>query len=179
MITPDQVEVEDADAFQQGVLAGQTAAIEGLEIVPDPCVDLNREPPAILDFSAAGFEAITIRRELIKRAFGGALFGTVLLLVDLAMALETHFDDPETAMSARATALQSLLTEMGITDSMELFLGGGVDFEETACELKLTRVFRSLNAARDAAQAIGRRSWVVVSWRTDQSGGMKLADFAE
>ena len=62
---------------------------------------------------------------------------------------------------------------------MELFLGGGVDFETQGCELQLTPVFRSLDAARNAAQAIGRRGRLVVSWRTDQSGGMTLVDFAE
>jgi hypothetical protein len=64
MITSENVEVEDADSFQQGVLVGQQAAIDGLEIVPDPCVDLNKEPPAILDFSASGFEALVMRKEI-------------------------------------------------------------------------------------------------------------------
>ena len=115
MATPDTVEVEDADAFQQGVLAGQQAAIDGLEIVPDPCVDLNREPPAILDFAASGFEALTVRREILKKAYGGGIFSAVMLLVDLSMALETHFDDPGEALRTNAGSLQGLLAEMGIT----------------------------------------------------------------
>jgi hypothetical protein len=179
MITSENVEVEDADSFQQGVLVGQQAAIDGLEIVPDPCVDLNKEPPAILDFSASGFEALVMRKEIIKGAFGGALFSGVLLLADLSVALETHFDNPGEALQARAAALQSLLTEMGIADSMELFLGGGVEFDKTGCELKLTPVFRSLESARSAAQAIGRRGRLVVSWlahrpvRRDAASGLR------
>ena len=95
-------------------------------------------------------------------------------LVELSIALETHFDDPNEALRVRASELQGILT-----DSMELFLGGGVDFEAKACELKLTPVFRSLDDARRAAQEIGRREQLVVSWRTDQSGGVKVVDFVE
>ena len=170
-------DVEDSDAFQQGVSTGQQAASNGLDIVPDACVDLNAEPPSAIDLTPSGFEAFTIAKEVfIKKAFGGAIFGAVLLLVDLSIALQTHFDDPGAALQARAVALQQLLSDMGITDSMELFIGGGVDFDVAGCELKFTPVFRSASAARSAVQAMGRPSLVIVSWRTDQSGGMTLVE---
>jgi hypothetical protein len=173
---PTPTDVEDANAFQQGVLAGQEASSSGLDIVDDPCIDLNKEPPAILDLVPSGFEAITMGRELLEVAFTSALFSTVLLLADLSMALETHFDDPSEALQSRASALQNLLNDMGIADSMQLFIGGGVDFNVAQCELKLTPVFRSASAARSAALALGRNSLVVISWRTDQSGGMTLVE---
>jgi hypothetical protein len=50
---------------------------------------------------------------------------------------------------------------------LELFLGGAVDFDVAGCELQIARVFRSLGDARRAAEAIGRRQVLVVSWRTD------------
>jgi hypothetical protein len=37
---------------------------------------------------------------------------------------------------------------------MELFLGGGIDMSIAGCELKLTPVFRSLDNARSAAEAL-------------------------
>ena len=168
--------VEDSDAFQQGVSTGQQAASNGLDIVPDACVDLNAEPPSVIDLTPAGFEALVIRKEFIARSFGGAIFSAVLLLVDLSIGLQTHFDDPGAALQARAVALQQLLSDMGINDSMELFIGGGIDFNVAGCELKLTPMFRSASAARSAAQAMGRPSLVIVSWRTDQSGGMTLVE---
>jgi hypothetical protein len=173
---PTPADVEDESAFQQGVLAGQGAVSSGLDIIDNPCVDLNKEPPSALELAPSGFEAITLGRELLEAAFASALFSSVLLLADLSMALETHFDDPSEALQSRASALQNLLNGMGIGDSMELFIGGGIDFNIAECELKLTRVFRSASAARSAALALGRNSLVLVSWRTDQSGGMTLVE---
>ncbi|SDP44777.1 hypothetical protein [Afipia sp. GAS231] len=173
---PTPGDVEDTDAFQQGVAAGQDAATNGLDVFPDACVDLNAERPPGLDLTPAGFEAITIGRELFHKAFGGAIFSAVLLIIDLSIGFQTHFDDPAAAMQAATGALQQLLANMGISDSMELFIGGGVDTNVAHCELKLTPVFRSESAARSAAQALGRPKFLVVSWRTDQSGGMTLVD---
>jgi hypothetical protein len=176
---PTPPDVEDSDAFQQGVAAGQQAAVSGLEVVPSPCVDLNREPPAILDFTASGFEAITVGRELLHVAIGGAIFSSILLIADLSLALETHFDDPAQTLQANTDALQNLLQGMGITDSMKLFIGGAVDLATVGCELKLTPVFRSESAAFSAAKAIGRQSVLVVSWRSDQSGSIQLEEFVQ
>ena len=145
----------------------------------DGTADLNKELPGAGEFVAPGFEAIHFGAAVIKLAFVGGVFSGVMLLVDLPIAVETHFDDPEEALNVRSGELQNLLTQMGITDPMELFLGGGVDFQATGCELKLTPIFRSLDAARSAAQAIGRAERLVVSWRTDQSGGMKLEDLVQ
>lgn len=172
---PTPADVEDEDAFQQGVLVGQEAASSGLDIVDDPCVDLNKEK-ALLELIPTGFEAINLGRELLELAFSSAIFSSVIFLAELSMALETHFDDPSEALQSRAGALQKLLNDMGIDDSMELFIGGGIDFDVKQCELKLTPVFRSASAAQSAAQALGRHSIVVVSWRTDQSGGMTLVE---
>ena len=177
ILTPADVQTEDADAFQKGVLAGQQSAIDGLEIVPQPCVDLNAVPPSVLEFASPAFELSTVVRETFKRALGGAVVSLVLFLAELSIAGQTHFDDPSEALRASANALRDLLTQMGITDSMELFLGGAVDFDVKGCELKLTPVFRSADAAFSAAQAIGRRGMLVVSWRTDQSGGITLVRF--
>src|SRR5262245_32396419 len=49
-MTPADIDPEDADAFDQGVLAGQDAAINGLSL-PEPCIDLNSEGPNFEEFS--------------------------------------------------------------------------------------------------------------------------------
>ncbi|MFC5740543.1 hypothetical protein [Dyella tabacisoli] len=167
---------EDADAFQQGVLAGQQAATNGLDVLTDTCVDLHKESPATADLVPAGFEAVLIGKDIVEAAFASTIVGAVLLLVDLSANATTHFDDPDKALQADAIALQQLLNDMGINDSMALFIGGGVDNTVAQCELKLTPIFRSQDAARSAALAFARPSYVVVSWRTDQSGGMTLVD---
>lgn len=167
------VDVEDPDAFQQGVAAGQQALTSGLDFVEDPCFDLHAEGP---ELSVEGFEAVHVAVDLIAKAFTHAVASGVVLLFNLSISLQTKFDDPIQALQNAATQLQSLLTDMGIGDSMQLFVGGGVDFNAQQCEIKVTGVFRSLEAARTAAQAFGRNQFVVVSWRTDQSGGMKFED---
>jgi len=168
------VDVEDSDAFQQGAAAGQVATENGLDIISDACVDLNAEHPADVELAATGFDAIEFGSEVIHKAFSGAIFSAVLLFVDVAIGMQTHFDDPGEALQSAANALQQLLNNLGINDSMELFVGGGIDTDIAQCELKLTAIFRSESAAQSAAQALRRPKFLVVGWRTDQSGGMTL-----
>jgi hypothetical protein len=172
------VPTEDRDAFNLGVLAGQSAAINGLEFT-DTCVDLAVERPSGPHFAA---DATT---EGIFTLFGIAKLGLhvaglaaegIIAVVMLSIALQTFSDDPDVAISQRAQRLQSSLSEMGITSSMELFLGGGVDISVSGCELKVTRIFRGQAAATEAAKAVGRDHWLVVTWRTDQSGGIRVVD---
>jgi hypothetical protein len=158
--------VEDLDAFNQGVLAGQQAAIDGLEIAESSCVDLNREPPPDFpELAWAGLDATAVLRELftpaLKKAWGGMLVGFVTTLVDLSIAFETHFDDPLTVLKESSDRLQRLLADMGITSSMELFVGGAVDFEESGCELRVTPVFRDVNSAITSAKGLWS-SWTFV-----------------
>jgi hypothetical protein len=44
--------------------------------------------------------------------------------------------------------------------------------------LQLTSIFRSQEAAEAAARSSGRSKWLVVSWRTDQSGGVNVVGFS-
>jgi hypothetical protein len=173
-MTSADIQPEDADAFDQGVLAGQDAAINGLSL-PQPCIDLNSEGP---DFDVFAFDGVAEVLFFIKglgikgisHVAGGIAEG-VLAVVNLSISLETFSDDPETALQEQATALQQLLQRLGIQNSMELFTGAAVDLEEHGCELLLTSVFRFQDSATKAAQALGRSQWFVMSWRTDQSGG--------
>jgi hypothetical protein len=176
-MTPVDIQPEDADAFDQGVLAGQDAAINGLSLT-QPCVDLNSEGPDFGEFAVDGVIEVTaflkgLTLKGINHLAGGIAEG-VLAVVVLSISLETFSDDPETALQQQATALQQLLQRMGINNSMELFTGAGVDLEQHGCELLLTPVFRSRDSATKAAQALGRSKWFVVSWRTDQSGGANI-----
>jgi hypothetical protein len=177
--------VEDLDAFNEGVLAGQTAAIEGLPFVDNPCVDLHREPPPDFpELAWSGLDAAAAIRELVelgfKKAMGGAIVGAVTTLIDLSIALETHFDEPLTALAKYASRLQELLGDMGTTGGAALFIGGAVDFDQVGCELQVTPVFRASDSAMQAARNLARPGpKLVVRWRTDQSGGATVVDSEE
>jgi hypothetical protein len=168
-MTPADIQPEDADAFDQGVLAGQGAAINGLSL-PQPCVDLHAEggigPHLVLDVPEGIMVVVDFADKFAAGIGGGAIF-----LINLSIALETFTDDPDQRLAKAATALQAKLQEMGFDQSLEMFIGGGVDLEQRGCELLLTPIFRFQDAATNAAKALGRSQWLVASWRTDQSGG--------
>jgi hypothetical protein len=168
------IQTEDADAFNQGVLAGQNAAISGLSL-PQPCVDLHAEggfgPHLFLDVP----EGIMWIKDLGEGLAAG-IGGSVIFFLNLSIALETFTDDPGERLTQAATALQSKLQHMGFDQSMELFIGGGVDTSQRGCELMLTPIFRSQDTATNSAKALGRNEWFVASWRTDQSGGATIVD---
>jgi hypothetical protein len=172
---PLDIEPDASDAFDQGMLAGQQAAIDGFPVQVE-CVDLREEPPTPVDLLPAGFETLLTLVETAKNGLVGGVGSAILAIVDLCIGATMHFHDSSEAVTGKASALAGVLSGMGITNSMELFLGGGIDMSIAGCELKLTPVFRSLDGARSAAQTLGRPEFVVVSWRTDASGSVKLAD---
>ena len=171
-MTPADIQPEDPDAFNQGVLAGQNAAINGIPL-SQTCVDLNAEggvgPHLILDIPDA-----LIWAKDISEGLAGGIAGGVLFFINLSIALETFTDDPDERLSQAANALQIQIQNMGFDQSMQMFIGGGVDTTVAGCEMQLTPVFASQDAAQSAAQALGRPHFLVVSWRTDQSGGANV-----
>jgi hypothetical protein len=178
----EDLTIEDSDAFDQGVLAGQNSAINGLEL-DHPCIDLNVEPPAlshpfeVKNFPEAadvGLEAIATAVEVAEVGLA-AFFGSgILLAVGLSIGLETFSDDPGAVISENVTRIQDQLGEMGFTGSFMLFVGGAIDLGQAGCELKMTSIFRQLEDAKAAAMAMGRPHFVVASWRSDQSGGVEV-----
>ena len=171
-MTPVDIQPEDADAFNQGLLAGQNAAINGLSL-PQPCIDLHAEgglgPHLLMDVP----EGLMWIKDLGEGLAAG-IGGSVIFFVNLSIALETFTDDPDERLTQAASTLQAKLQDMGFNQSMELFIGGGVDTSVAGCELMLTAIFRNKDAAVTAAKGLGRPHWLVVSWRTDQSGGASV-----
>jgi len=175
---PADLPIEDLPAFEMGTVAGQHAAIEGWPTT-DQCIDLNVEPPSLVhfagDFIAEG--GFTVGGILLTGVHvAGILFEGIIAIVNLSIALETFSDDPRAALSEAGQRLQAGLQELGITASMELFIGGGVDLQAAGCELRMTPIFRSQDAAAAAARGMERPEWLVLAWRTDQSGGMRIVD---
>jgi hypothetical protein len=173
-MTPTDIQPEDPDAFQQGVLAGQDAAANGLKL-DSTCVDLNAKGPTLEHFAVEAPEGVAWLKELGGALAGGSVAGlvagSVLLAITLSIAAETFRDDPEQRLAQAASALQDELQRMGFDQSMKLFIGGGVDTTVTGCEVQLTAIHRDQDSAVAEATGMGRPHWVVMSWRTDQSGG--------
>ena len=167
--------VEDLAAFDEGTLMGQQTAIDGLAVFDDTCIDLNRDgPPDIPELSWAGLEAAAVLKEipLGVAKLGGMIFGVVTTLVDVSIALQTHYDDAGSALAQAGLQLQNIMSGMSDGASVQFYVGAAVDLAQRGCELKATAVFRNPDDAMQAARNLGRAGQrVVVRWRSDQSGG--------
>src|SRR5258708_8193772 len=84
---------EASNAFDQGVLAGQDAAINGFPVQAD-CVDLREEPPTPADLVPAGFEAILTIVEVVKHGLVGGIGSALLGIPRLCVWATVHFHDP-------------------------------------------------------------------------------------
>jgi hypothetical protein len=89
--------------------------------------------------------------------------------------LPVHTLPPENVLPSLGQPMIDWLASFGL-DSMELFCGAGLDPEATDCEICLSLLFNSEDQARQAAIGMHRSKWVVVSWRTDQSGSFRVVD---
>ncbi len=167
----------DIEAFNHGVLAGEEGASNGISLV-NPCIATREEHGPVhgaeLIISSAHIaHGIWEAGHLAKLAAGMA--GIIFGLVELAISLPTYYTPPEKVLPEYVQPLVNELSLNGI-DSMELFIGAGLDFNVEDCELCLTPLFKSLEQAREAAIAMNRHQWLVARWRTDMSNSFMMVD---
>jgi hypothetical protein len=168
---------EPSDSVAAGVVTGEKCATEGISL-GDPCIPASEEhgPLHIPGMVMNGVEIVHglwEARHLAKLA--GGVAGIVVALVELACTLPDHVLPPEQVLPALGQPVVDALAAYGI-DSMELFCGAGLDAAAVDCEIRLTPLFTSLDRARDNAIAMNPAQWVVVNWRTDQSGSFRIVD---
>jgi hypothetical protein len=171
---PSDIDPNDGDAFDAGVLVVSKRQSQAFRSLPNAWTSESRRQ-ACLHSPLLDSMALTFLKEVGKKA-GGAVVSAILAFIDFTMAKTQHFHDPTESVAQPAEQLAEMLSNMGITDSMALFLGGGIDENVAGCELKLTPVFRNLEDAHAAAQAMGRPNFIVMSWRTDASRSLTLVD---
>jgi hypothetical protein len=158
VIAPDQLA-----AFNEGVLAGQQAAIEGLSIEP-ACVSLSQEVNHATEAVVHGvhlFELIGLGVSAFHKFkhFGAEAFAFVFLfLIPGPPNL-----DPATKFGMLEELVRTLLVTLGLTRN-SLFLAAGVDQSVAGCELLLTPIFTRIEDARAAVQALGRPHWFIARW---------------
>jgi hypothetical protein len=105
----------------------------------------------------------------------GGVAGILVASVELACTLPVHTLPPEDVLPGLGQPMVDKLAAIGV-DSMVFFCGAGLDPTATDCEIQATRLYTSLDQARDEAVAMKRLQWVVVSWRTDQSNSFRVED---
>lgn len=173
---PDSITEDVRDAFEQGVLAGQQSAIDGLDIFPQ-CVDTEEGEhvplAAALSLEGAGFIA-----DLVHGAkLASAAFSTIFMVaLDIALATH-HFTPPEKVIDGITQQFFGTIEALGRQDCA-FFIGGAVDLEVTGCQLQLTPLFRTQEQAHNAAVAFGRTLFFVGEWHANQCGSMTLVEGA-
>jgi hypothetical protein len=165
------------DAFNEGVLVGQQAAIEGLPINP-ACVSLEQEvSPAAEGFMEGVhiFELIGLFRAVKHFAHFTVegLVSVFLLLIPGSPPLSAP-----TEFAAIGGNVRDRLVELGLARN-SLFLAAGIDEEVAGCELQFTPIFTQLDAVRTAVQALGRPHWIIARWDADapvSGGGFRVIE---
>jgi hypothetical protein len=173
----EDVGPDDIDAFNQGVAAGVESASQGMEL-GDPCIPASEEHGPLHGPGMAinGAEIAHGVWEIAHlRHLAAGVAGILVALIELAVTLPVHTLPPEDVLPGLGQPMVDALVAIGI-DSMELFCGAGLDPTAADCEIQLSRLFVTSEQARDAAIAMNRFQWVVVSWRTDQSNSFRVVD---
>jgi hypothetical protein len=160
VIAPEQI-----DAFNEGVLAGQQTAIEGLAFEPS-CVSLAQEVSPVSEGVMEGVHVFEIIG-MIKAARHLAHFTVEgLVFLFLLMIPGPPLLDAESEFLDISQKVRARLQELGLSRN-SLFLAAGIDDSQEGCELKFTRLFTRLEDTRSAVRALGRPHWVIARWDAD------------
>jgi hypothetical protein len=174
---PAELDSDDAAAYSEGVLAGQQAAINGLALTAT-CIPA-REPESPLaspEHIISGVEILHGLWELKSVAtLAGGLAGLGVAFIELACTLPVHTLPPEQVLPGLGQPIIDQLVVAGV-DSMELYIGAGLDASSEDCTIRLSSLYKTQEAARQAVDAMHRGEWVVASWRTDASDSFRIVD---
>lgn len=171
---PEIIAAELLQEFQEGVLAGQQDAINGLNIFP-AFIDTSEEHHIPLSVEV-GMEGVNLAVEVWHGAkFAGAAFSSIfMVLLDVALAAH-HYTPPEQVIDGLNMEFFKVIETMGREDCA-FFIGGGVDFDAPGAQLALTPLYRTREQARAAAVGMGRPKWFVGEWHANQCGTMTVVE---
>ena len=173
----ENVSSDDYDAFNEGVAAGLECATNGLSL-DDPCVPALEEhgplhvPGMIIDAAHIAHGVWELRHLATVAAGAASIF---VAAIELAITLPVHILPAEQVLPTLGLPVTEKLAAYGL-DSMQLFCGAGLDANAVDCEILLSPLYPTPEQAREAAIAMGRYQWLVVSWRTDQSNSFQVVD---
>jgi hypothetical protein len=165
---------EQFDAFNEGVLAGQQAAIDGIAIEPACFSTSQHTSPGAEDLMTGVhvFEALGLLRSLAHFAHfvTEGLFSVFLFMIPGPPSL-----DPVREFRRIGDNVRDKLIQLGLAQN-SLFIAAGIDESIEDCELLFTPVFTRLDNARAAVEALGRKQWVIAQW--DASAPVSGGGFA-
>ena len=174
---PEDMDENDGTAYSEGIQAGRQGAIDGLDL--GKCIPAGEPHPGeAFEHFVTGAEVLHGLWEIRKLAtLAAGVAGLVVALVEIGCSGRVVLPLNQTMLPDAATPLLDAMDAYGV-GSLEIYAGIGRDPLSEDCEIALTGLFPSLSDARDAAMALGRPDWLVVSWRTDQCGSFRVVEAA-
>jgi hypothetical protein len=172
---PPNISVDDVTAYVEGVAVGEQGANDGL-VFSNPCISALEPHSPLADpiHAISGAEILHGIWELRHLAtLAAGLTSLAVTFIELACTLPVHTLPPEQVLPDLGQPIIDTLAAYGI-GSLELFCSAGLDATSENCEILLSPMYKSLQEASQAAEAMGRPEWLVVSWRTDASGSFRV-----
>jgi hypothetical protein len=174
---PPEIDQEAGAAYSEGIQAGRQGAIDGLDIgkciaagEPDPGEDFEHLITGA-DIAHGLWDAVKLGE------VAAGLTSLVLLLIEIGCSAKAVLPLSQTMLPDAATPLLDAMNDYGVP-SLEVYVGVGRDPLSKDCEIQLTGLYPAISSARDAVHAMGRSDWLIVSWRTDQSGSFHIVEAA-
>jgi hypothetical protein len=173
---PKVIAPELIDVFNEGTLAGQQAAIDGLAFDP-ACVSLSQSVESGAEKFVDGFhkfELLTLPIDFFEGwAHGLAAIAVLAFLLIIPRGAPSA--DPVQAFPGLTVKVRDQLDKLGIS-SGSMFFGAGFDENEEGCEILLTPVFRSLAQARDATKALQRKKFAIAQWDASNASSFSVIE---
>jgi hypothetical protein len=119
-------------------------------------------------------EGLGIALDIVTKHLGHGVAGIAVLLFELTIPGPPNAT-PEEVLPSLGQKFVDTLNSMEI-DSGELFIGVGVDEQSSGCELQFSRLFKTIDQARQAADAMGRPHRVVARWQLNASGNFEIVE---
>jgi hypothetical protein len=173
---PAVIAPELIDAFNEGQLVGQQSAIDGVALSSD-CMDASQDVGSGAEAVVHGLdvlEVIGISVDFLASHIGHGVAGIAVLLFELTIP-GPPAPTPEDVLPSLGQKFVSALSSMGI-DSGDLFVAAGVDMQAAGCEFKFSNLFKTLDQARESADAMGRPHRAIAHWQLDASGSFEIVE---
>jgi hypothetical protein len=172
---PAVIAPELIDAFSEGQLGGQQAAVDGIEL-SSTCLDLSEEPLSkeIPEWGGHIVELGMIIKDARRlKTLSGGIAGAIMLLIELGIPPFTP--TPDGIFQSLTQKFTETLNSMGI-DSGELFIGMGIDMNVPNCEVQFTRIFTTSDQAQQAAAAMQRLNTAIAHWQLNASSNLDIIE---
>ena len=169
-----EINEQDFDAFNIGVASGNEIAVNGISF-DFPCVAaIEGSPGHTVGLAVDGAHVLHAGWEAKHLAGLAGSFASLLVVLITVGASATHALPASSVLPDLGQVMTDRLVAIGV-GSLEFFAGVNLDLSSEDCTMSMSPLCLSIDQAKDMAiEDAGPDGWLVVSWRTDQSGSFRV-----